>query len=115
MESTQGDYASGLAEYRGDLEYLRDTHGMHMMFKTVCMQFGTQWTVANTTYYPQYVRDNGWLYKGNNAVSWNRWDSAAMDAYIAMFEAIAAEFDSEPFFDGVFVNAVIGLVNPAPE
>ena len=102
LEGSQGDYSSGFSLIHSELDYLAAlTVPKRLILRIEHVHFGG---TCPSSRFPQYVIDNSWLFQTNNGCVWRRWNSSAMDAYIDMIEAYAAEFDDEPYFEAIHIT-----------
>lgn len=103
--ATQGDYASGFALVRAEIDKLKSLAvPKRMILKIEDLAFRNHGDDYSNSAIPQYIHDAGYVFKTNFAVNWRKWIPAAMDNYIALVEAIGAEFDDEPYFEGIILG-----------
>jgi hypothetical protein len=65
--------------------------------------------------FPAYLNTAGKLFLSNNRdLQWFRWDSTATGWYINLFQAYAAEFDGDPYFEMIvpFQESAVNTLNP---
>lgn len=99
--STHGDYSAGIGAVRAEIDKLKGlTVPKRMILKIIDFHY-TATNPATSSYFPEYVRNAGGTYQGTNGVGWRRWNATMMGYYIDMIEAYAAEFESEPYFEGI--------------
>ena len=101
--TTPGDFSAGIALVRQELNYLKSI-GKRYVFRLFDSVYESTWG-----YYPRAFPD--WLYNAgklyipdapnNYSIQWKRWDSQALQWYLDIFRAVAAEFDSDPYFEQV--------------
>jgi hypothetical protein len=112
--ASAGDYAAGIATIQAEVNKLKGLAVPKRLFiRLMDFHYGGSGGVSN--YFPAYVSGT-YTYQGTNGVGWCRWDSTAMDHYIAMLSAYAAAFDDEPYFEGLYLNresaAALGSTTP---
>jgi len=101
LEGAQGDYSAGIATIQAEIVKLKNlTVPKRFYLRIIDYHYGA--VATNSAYFPTYVQSGG-TYVGTNGVGWCRWSTSWMDAYIDMIEAYAAAFDSEPYFEGIYL------------
>ncbi len=110
---TAGDYIAGFAKLHAEINKLK---GLAVPKRFFLRIYDLNYTSAGQRgAFPQYVIDSGLIVTGGagGAEYWCRWNSGMMDHYIAMLQAYAAEFDSEDYFEGLYLIAETAMNLPA--
>lgn len=102
--NTRGDYAAGIALVRAEINKLKSLAVPKRLFMRI-HDIGYNAEYPATGYFPTYLQSACLVQTGPNPVRtvWRRWNSTCMGYYIGMLQAIAKEFDNEPFFEGLYV------------
>lgn len=108
LEGAQGDYSAGLARLHEEIDYLKRLAVPKRAILIVVDHMNASWDANDI--FPPYVISKKWNYTtGSGKPSWRRWEQTPMTAFINMIEAYGAEFDGEPYFDGIIVIAETAL------
>lgn len=98
----QGDYTAGIALLQAEIDHLKNlTVPKRLVLRIADVAYGD---TCPSNEHPAYVHSNGWTNQAGNGCQWKRWNTGAMDAYIAMIEAYAAAFDDEPYFEAIHLT-----------
>jgi hypothetical protein len=103
--ATQGDYSTGIQRVKEDIAYLKSLNSpKRFILKIVDFDYANvENQPKQSLSFPYYLRQQNLVYQGKNAVGWCRWNETAMGYYIDMLKAYAAEFDDEPYFEGIIL------------
>ncbi len=102
LESSQGNYSSGIALVQSEINYLKNLPAPKRLFiRMNDNAWGSSCPASST--FPSYLNSNGWLFSAKAGCIWRRWNSAAMGHFINMWLAYAAAFDDEPYFEGLYL------------
>jgi hypothetical protein len=110
--STRGDYSDGFALIHAELDKLESLAvPKRFVLRFESIAFGKTCPAG----FPKYLEANGWLFQTFNCL-FKKWNDEAVDAWIDMIEAYAAEFDDEPFFEAVYLikESSVGLRGAEP-
>jgi hypothetical protein len=109
LEPEEGDYSAGIALVRSEIDYLKNLASPK---RFVLQVFGIAYGsgdpyAAAENYYPTYFIDAGCTLakngSGTKVLRWNVANRTCRDYYVRMIEAYAAEFDGEPYFEGIVI------------
>lgn len=71
---------------------------------------------ANRTYYPQWLVDAGLCVQtrtGSDPIyTYKWWDDTLVTEYIELLQAMAAEFDDDPYFEGIVIQRETAIGQP---
>jgi hypothetical protein len=111
LEPSRGKY--DFSAIRSDLERLRP-YGKRL----IVLLMDRTWAGTDTSALPAYLAtepnsNNGIVVKPDNeGVIARIWNEAVMDRLIALSEAMAAEFDNEPLFEGIRFEEITPSMSP---
>jgi hypothetical protein len=96
---TRGDYSKGFALIHEELDKLESLAvPKRFVLRFESISFGNDCPEG----FPRYLQKNGWLLQTQSCL-FKKWEDEAVDAWIDLLEAYAAEFDDEPFFEAVYL------------
>jgi hypothetical protein len=98
---TRGDYSAGFALLHAELDKLESLAiPKRLIIRMNTIAYGK--TCPAKTHFPSYVINNGWLFETSSCII-KFWEAAPTEAYIDLLNAYAAEFDDEPYFEGIYL------------
>ena len=102
LETSRGDYESGIALVRAEIEKLKSLAVPKRLFiRMNDHNYGGN--CPSTSYIPQYISDEGGTFKTNNGCNWRRWNATFMGYYVDMLRAYGAAFADEDYLEGIVV------------
>lgn len=102
LETSKGDYSSGIALIRSEIDKLSSLQVPKRLFIRV-NDHNYNGNCPSTSHIPQYVSDEGGTFQTNNGCNWRRWSPVFMGHYIDMLRAYGAAIDNEVYFEGIVV------------
>lgn len=107
IEGAQGDYSPGITLIRAEIAKLKSLPvPKRFFFRIRSASYNNNpgtCTGTAATYYPAYIIAMGGCGAITSGTSVAFWDPAVNDRYIAMWKAIGAAFDDEPYFEGAAI------------
>lgn len=96
---TRGDYKSGLALVRAEIDKLKGLPAPKRIAIRIMEQYYGGELANSSKFFPAYLTQAGKLVQTDSRVTWKRWDPEAMGWFIDMTNAYAAAFNDDPYVE----------------
>jgi hypothetical protein len=102
LETALGSYAAGIGYLERELEKLKSLAAPKRLYVRMAPQYyGTSGAQCDS-YFPDYILDLGGCAASSSGSIAAFWNPTITNRYIALLQALAAAFDSEPYFEGIW-------------